>query len=64
MSYSFATKDSVFIRRLFDPLGAGSAEFPKSDKLWSWVRHNIKLPREFIQEIEEERERLKSVPHG
>jgi hypothetical protein len=61
MSYSSATKDSVFVRRLFDPLKVGPAEFAKSDKLWSWVRSYIKLPRDFIQEIEEERERLKTA---
>jgi HEPN domain len=61
MSYTLASKDSVFIRRLFDPLRLGSTEFLKSDQLWSWVRDNIKLSKEFIREIEEEREKLKST---
>jgi hypothetical protein len=31
------------------PWEAGAAEFPKSDKLWSWVKDNIKLPKERIR---------------
>jgi hypothetical protein len=64
MSFSLETRDSVFIRRVFDPLRAGAAEFQKSDKLWTWVKDNIKLPPGCIPKIAEERERLKSVPHG
>lgn len=60
MTYGMFLKDSVFIRRLFDPLKAGAGEFPKSDKLWSWVKNNIKLPKEFVRDIEETRKKIKS----
>jgi len=60
-SYTLASRDSVFIRRLFDPLRAGPEHFAKSDKLWAWVKTHIRLPKELINEIEAEREQLKSA---
>lgn len=59
-SYTFASKDSVFIRRLFDPLNAGPQHYAHADKLWAWVKIHIKLSKELIKEIEAEREKLKS----
>lgn len=59
MSYTMSSKDSVFIRRLFDPLRAGSQYFAHSDALWAWVKSNIKLSKELTREIEAERGTLK-----
>ena len=60
MNYTYASRDSVFVRRLFDPLGAGPQHFPKADALWAWVKANIKLPKNLTKEIEAERHKLKS----
>jgi HEPN domain-containing protein len=60
-TFGYSSKDSVFIRRLYDPLQAGKEHFAQADKLWAWVKTNIKMPKEFIKEIEAERERLKAM---
>jgi HEPN domain-containing protein len=59
-SYTFASKDSVFIRRLFDPLNAEPPDIAHADKLWAWVKTHIKLPKELKDQIEAERKKLKS----
>lgn len=59
MEYSFASSDSVLVRRLYDPLRGGPDEFAHNDCLWLWVKQNIKLPSLVIREIEGERARLK-----
>jgi hypothetical protein len=41
--YGFSAQSPVLIRRLCDPLEGGPQNFPESDELWEWVKHNIYL---------------------
>ncbi|HEX7892823.1 MAG TPA: hypothetical protein VF447_01440 [Terriglobales bacterium] len=59
-SYTFASQESVLIRRLYDPLRAGTEHFSDSDKLWKWMQDNIQLPKFLVQEIDSERKKLKA----
>jgi hypothetical protein len=59
--YSTASQNPVLVRRLFDPLEAGSQNFVKADALWKWVKDNIHLSKELRKEIEDERAKLKAI---
>jgi hypothetical protein len=58
--YSTSSRDSVFIRRLFDPLEWGPEHFAEADALWNWLSSNVYLPRELRKEIELKRRELKT----
>jgi HEPN domain-containing protein len=60
ISYIYASQNPVLVRRLYDPLEAGPAHFQKADELWSWVKSNIFLPDNLIEEIELARAALKA----
>jgi len=59
--YRSASREPVLVRRLFDPLRAGPENFREADELWEWVNRNIQLPKWLVNEIEEERIRLKET---
>lgn len=60
VSYTSSTQNPVLLRRLYDPLEAGSAHFSHNDALWRWVKDNIQLPKALITEIESERHKIKA----
>lgn len=64
ISYSWSSHDSVFIRRLYDPLEAGPEHFLHSDTLWQWVQDNIQMPRQLTTDIENERKKIKAKSKG
>jgi hypothetical protein len=60
VSYTSSAQNPVLVRRLYDPLKAGPANFEHNDALWKWVKDNIHLPKPLVQEIESERQRIKA----
>ncbi len=60
MTYTSSTQNPVLARRLFDPLEGDPKAFAHNDILWEWVKNNIQFPKEIINEIEEERKRIKA----
>ncbi|MGY4617264.1 hypothetical protein ACVWZ4_002491 [Bradyrhizobium sp. USDA 4472] len=60
ISYEWSSRDSVFIRRLYDPLEAGPEHFSQSDVLWQWVQDNIQIPKQLTTEIESQRKKIKA----
>lgn len=60
VTYTSSAQNPVLVRRLYDPLEAGSEHFPHNDALWKWVNDNIQLPKTLIAEIESERQKIKA----
>lgn len=62
--YRSAWNNSVLIRRIYDPLEGGPANFTEADKLWNWIKDNVQLPNkkpnDLVTEIETERARIKA----
>jgi len=59
-SYTWSSQEPVLIRRLYDPLRAGIEHFSDSDRLWKWLQDNIQLPKHLVEEIDDERKKLKA----
>ena len=60
ISFGWSSQNPVLARRLYDPLEAGPQYFQECDELWAWVQDNIPLPKSLIDEISQERAKLKA----
>ena len=62
MSYGHRSVNPVFVRRLLEPLDAGTPEGDKhADDLWKWANENIYLPKEFVRVYEKARAERKTA---
>ena len=59
-TFTSAFQNPILMTRIYDPLNCGQSHFGEGDRLWSWVKSNIQLPKELVKEIEAERERIKA----
>lgn len=58
-TFTYASQNPILMTRIYEPLRCGERHFSEGDRLWSWVKSNIQLPKELIKEIEAERDRIK-----
>jgi hypothetical protein len=59
-TFTSASQNPMLMIRIYDPLECGQSEFKSGDKLWAWVKSNIKLPPKLVQEMEAESEAIKA----
>jgi len=60
-TFMSASQNPILMTRLYDPLDYGISQFAEADKLWVWVKANIKLPSDLVKEIEAERIKRKAA---
>jgi hypothetical protein len=58
-SFMFSSQNPILLTRIYDPLEHGADEFEKADRLWNWVKANIRLPDDLLKEMEAKREEIK-----
>ena len=59
-TFTSASQNPILMTRIYDPLKYGSSEFEKADKVWDWVKSNIQLPTDLLDEMEAERDKIKA----
>jgi hypothetical protein len=60
-TFTSAYQNPILMTRLYETLDCGTSHFAEGDRLWEWVKANIRLPRPLVAEIEAERLKRKAA---